>query len=331
VPGGSSGGSAVAVAAGLCDLALGTDTGASIRLPAALNGIAGLRPTLGAVPNTGSMPVSPPYDVIGPMAYAVDDLARVLAVMGGYTLDDIFSRRPPRAMPKVTENLLDGLRIALPGGHFRAGVDGDAVAALETAAAVLEAQGARLIEAAMPLADEAQEHLNPIVYADAANFHRERLAHSPERFGHAVRERLQPGLTLPAIDYARGLRWIERFRLGLRKIFSKTADMVLLPAVPGPPPPVSAADDAIAVTAALSRFFWVAPAGGLPALALPCGFSAQGLPHGLQLLGPAWSDERLLMVGRRYQALTDWHRRRPEVAGEASSRPAQWRLVPGRW
>jgi aspartyl-tRNA(Asn)/glutamyl-tRNA(Gln) amidotransferase subunit A len=134
-----------------------------------------------------------------------------------------------------------------------------------------------------------------------------------------VRERLQPGLALPAIGYARGLRWIEHFRLVLRHFFDATADMVLLPAVTGPPPLITQAEDAIAVTAALSRFFWVAPAGGLPALALPCGFSAQGLPLGIQLLGPPWSDDRLLAVGRRYQALTDWHRCRPEVAGEASS------------
>ena len=318
VPGGSSGGSAVAVAAELCDAALGTDTGASIRLPAALNGIAGLRPTLGAVPNTGCMPVSPPHDVIGPVAYEVDLLGRAFAVMRGHDPRDPFSRRPPRARPGSAS--LAGLRIAMPGGYFRNGVDAEGIAALETAAKVLEAQGARLIEADLPSAAEAQDHLNPIVYADAANFHRERLAGSPETFGRAVRERLQPGLVLPAIDYARGLRWIEHFRLVLRHFFEETADMALLPAVTGPPPLISEAEDAIAVTAALSRFFWVAPAGGLPALALPCGFSARNLPLGLQLLGPPWSDDRLLAVGRRYQALTDWHRGRPELAAIAGRR-----------
>jgi len=317
VPGGSSGGSAVAVAAGLCDVALGTDTGASIRLPAALNGIAALRPTLGAVPNSGCMPVSPPHDVIGPMAYEVADLARVLEAIRGYEPSDPFSRQPPRSLEAlpVVDPPLAGLRVALAGGYFRDGVEADAMAAVEAAAKKLEAQGARLIDADIPLASEAQDHLNPIVYADAANFHRERLAHQPEIFGEAVRERLQPGLALPATDYARGLRWIEHFRLVMRGFYEDVADVALLPAVTGPPPLISDREDAIAVTASLSRFFWVAPAGGLPALALPCGFSNQGFPLGLQLLGAPWSDDRLLAIGRRYQAVTDWHRSRPDLAG----------------
>jgi aspartyl-tRNA(Asn)/glutamyl-tRNA(Gln) amidotransferase subunit A len=180
---------------------------------------------------------------------------------------------------------------------------------------VLEAQDAVLLDADLPMADQAQEHLNPIIYADAASFHRERLEQRPELFGRAVRERLQPGLALPAVDYARGLRWIERFRLAVRRFFDEVADVVLLPSVTGPPPRVEAQEDAIAVTAALSRFFWVAPAGAMPALALPCGFSAQRLPIGMQLLGPPWSDDRLLAIGRAYQAVTEWHRRRPRLTG----------------
>jgi aspartyl-tRNA(Asn)/glutamyl-tRNA(Gln) amidotransferase subunit A len=314
VPGGSSGGSAVAVAAGLCDVALGTDTGASIRLPAALNGVAGLRPTLGAVPNLGCMPVSPPHDVIGPLAYEVADLARVLQVIRGYEPGDPFSRPVPAPLPaSAAAKPLSDLRIALPGGYFRDGVDAEVVAALEAAARVLEAQGARLIDVDLPMASEAQDHLNPIVYADAANFHRERLARSPERFGRTVRERLQPGLALRAVDCARGLRWIETFRLVLQRFFAEVADAVLLPAVTGPAPLIADDEDAIAPTASLSRFFWVAPAGGLPALALPCGFSDLNLPLGLQLLGAPWSDDRLLEIGRRYQTVTDWHRRLPRL------------------
>jgi aspartyl-tRNA(Asn)/glutamyl-tRNA(Gln) amidotransferase subunit A len=187
------------------------------------------------------------------------------------------------------------------------------------AAKALERQGARLIAADLPMASEAQDHLNPIIYADAASFHRERLEHSPATFGRAVRERLQPGLALAAVDYAQGLRWIERFRLVLQRFFAEVADVVLLPAVSGPPPLIGAAEDAIAVTATLSRFFWLAPAGGLPALALPCGFSEQRFPLGLQLLGPPWSDDRLLAIGRRYQAVTDWHRRRPDLSDIATS------------
>ena len=320
VPGGSSGGSAVAVAAGLCDAALGTDTGASIRLPAALTGVSGLRPTLGAVPNLGCMPVSPPHDVIGPMARSVDDLERVFGVIEGFDQQDPFSKQRPPSSTGNDDDQLSGLRIAVPGGYFRDGVDPSIVEALEAAARLFERCGARLLDNVVPMAEAAQDHLNPIIYADAANFHRDRLRTHPERFGRAVYERLQPGLELRATDYACGLRWIESFRRQIASWFEATADAILLPATLGPAPPIAASDDAVAATAALSRFFWIAPAGGLPALALPCGFSGDGLPLGMQLLGPAWREPLLFRLGRCYQRRTDWHRRQPPlvVAGAAS-------------
>jgi aspartyl-tRNA(Asn)/glutamyl-tRNA(Gln) amidotransferase subunit A len=311
VPGGSSGGSAVAVAAGLCDLALGTDTGASIRLPAALTGVAGLRPTPGAVSSRGCMPVSPPHDVIGPLAPSVADLARAFGVLDGFDPDDPLSRQRPAG---TTQAGTDPLRIAVPAGYFRDGLEPEALAALEAAAGEFEQGGSRLVAGDLPLAAEAQAHLNPIVDADAADFHRERLRAAPERCGPAVYERRQPGLALPATDYARGLRWIERFRHRLTGFFAETADALLRPATQGAAPPIAASGDAIAATAALSRFFWVAPAGGVPALALPCGFTASGLPLGLQLLAPPWREDRLFKLGRAYQRRTDWHRRRPPHA-----------------
>ena len=315
VPGGSSGGSAVAVAADLCEVALGTDTGASIRLPAALTGITGLRPTPGAVSGRGCMPVSPPHDVIGPLARSVADVERTFRAIEGLDPEDPYSRARPAGTlrPAAAGGRRGGLRVALPGGYVRDGVKPAAVEALAAAARVLEGCGARLIEGDLPLAAEAQDHLNPIIYADAADFHRERLRTAPERFGRAVYERLQPGLELRAIDYARGLRWLERFRHELARFLDDTADALLLPATQGPAPPIAASGDAIAATAGLSRFFWVAPAGGLPALALPCGFSAEGLPLGLQLLAPPWREDLLVRLGTRYQERTEWHLRRPAL------------------
>lgn len=319
VPGGSSGGSAVAVAAGFCDAALGTDTGASIRLPAALTGVSGLRPTLGAVSNLGCMPVSPPHDVIGPLARSVEEVERVFRAIEGFDPRDPFSKRRPPSPPS-DDGALAGLRLAVPGGYFRDGVDPAIVDAVEAAARELERCGARLLETEVPMAAAAQDHLNPIVYADAASFHQDRLRDHPERFGRAVYQRLQPGLALRAIDYARGLRWIEDFRHRLASWLEDTADAILIPATQAPAPPIAASDDAIAATAALSRFFWVAPAGGLPALALPCGFSTDGLPLGIQLLAPPWREDLLFRLGRCYQQRTDWHRRQPplDAAGYAS-------------
>jgi aspartyl-tRNA(Asn)/glutamyl-tRNA(Gln) amidotransferase subunit A len=314
LPRGSSGGSGVAVAAGMCDVALGSDTGGSIRMPASLNGICGLRPTAGAVPNRGSFPVSPPYDTIGPMARRVFDVARVYAAIAGPDASDPTSA--PDAPPDVLGRLADGiegLRILMPSRFFAADAELEVAAAVRQAAEVLAGLGAQVDDGDLPGAEAAQSHLMPIIYADAAAYHRERLEREPGRFGRDVRARLQPGLELRAIDYARSLRWLEGWRQQVAQLFRQRCDLVLTPTMPCTAPPIEPGDDVIAVSTQLSRFTWVWPAAGAPALSVPCGFDAHDLPIGMQLAGPRWSEPLLLRVGHAYQSVTDWHLRRPAL------------------
>ena len=312
LPGGSSGGSGVAVAAGMCEVALGSDTGGSIRMPAALNGICGLRPTAGAVPNRGSFPVSPPYDTIGPMARRVFDVARVYAAIAGPDARDPTSapNPPPDVLGRLAEPI-GGVRILVPARFFAAEAEPEVVAAVRQAAEVLAGLGAQVEEGELPGAEAAQAHLMPVIYADAADFHRERLERDPDRFGRDVRARLQPGLELRAIDYARALRWLEGWRRQIEQSFRQRCDLVLTPTMPCTAPPIEPDHDVIAVSTRLSRFTWVWPAAGVPALSVPCGFDADGLPIGMQLAGPRWSEPLLLRVGHAYQAATEWHLRRP--------------------
>ena len=314
LPGGSSGGSAVAVAAGMCDAALGTDTGGSIRMPAALNGICGLRPSAGAVPNRGSFPVSPPHDTIGPMARRITDLARVYAAIAGPDRDDPTSA--PKAPPDVLSTLaagIEGVRVLVPGRWIAAEADPEVASAIRAAAEVLAGCGAAIEEGDLPGLEAAQAHLMRIIYADAAAFHRERLERAPDRFGRDVLARLQPGLALSAIDYATSLRWLEGWRRHVERLFADRWDAVLTPTAPCAAPEIGADDDIIATTARLTRFTWPWPAARVPALSVPCGFDAQGLPIGMQLAGARWSEPLLLRLGHAYQEATEWHRRRPPL------------------
>jgi len=156
----------------------------------------------------------------------------------------------------------------------------------------------------------------PVVYADCAAYHRERLRTEPERFGAAVRTRLQPGLDLAAVDYAAALRWIEGWRREVARLFAERCELVLTPTMPYGAPPAAGIDDIIRFSEQLSRFTWVWSAAQVPALSVPCGFDGDGLPVGLQLAGPRWSEPLLLRAGHAYQGATDWHLRRPPAVDE---------------
>ena len=308
IPGGSSGGSAVAVAAGMAVGALGSDTGASIRMPAALTGITGLRPTWGSVSSAGVLPVSPPHDVVGPMARSAADVALILrAIVDGAA----FRRRrlDPDQFVTGLGGGVAGLTIAVPDDFFFAEADGAIAEAVLAAARVLERQGARLVRRSIPGAAEAQANLMPVLFADAASYHRERLEAEPGRFSAGVLHRLEPGLALRAVDYARHMRWLEAWRGRCGPFFSEV-DAVITPTVPVTAP--EAGDDLALseVTSRLSRFCWAWPAAGVPAISVPCGF-VDGLPAGLQIAAGRWQDGRVLRIAHAYQQATDWHRRRP--------------------
>jgi aspartyl-tRNA(Asn)/glutamyl-tRNA(Gln) amidotransferase subunit A len=313
IPGGSSGGSAVAVATGMCDAALGTDTGGSIRVPAALTGVVGLRPTVGRVSNRGVAPVAPQLDTVGPLARTVTDVARVYESIAGYDPDDGQSvDRPVESWCNALPRGISGLRIGLPTTYFFDEIDAEVADLVRAAAQVMGTLGGEL--RAVPIAGIAELHagLASFVPTNLAAYNRERLASTPEVFGPDVRKRISLGLKTTGMDYADWLRLIERWGLQVRRLF-ETVDVVLTPTVATPAPKVSASSDLIAATGALTRFTFVWSYAQLPALSVPCGFTRVGLPVGMQLIGPKWSEPRLLAVGSAYQEATDFHRRRPDA------------------
>lgn len=314
IPGGSSGGSAVAVAAGMAEAALGTDTGGSIRGPCSITGVTGLRPSVGAVPCTGIFPVSPPLDTCGPMARSAADVALVFAAIAGHDPADPFSeaREPPEAMRRLSAGVA-GLRVGIPRNHYFDGAPAAIAQAALDAARVLERLGARLEDIVVQGAEDAPANVQRIIFADASALHRGRLASDPGLFDPLVRERLQPGLALPATELADALRWRERFIHSTRRMLATDVDLVLSPMVATEVPRADDARGIVAVSAAIMRNAWGWAAAGVPALALPCGFSPDGMPIGLQLAAGHWRDDVVLRAGHAYQRCTDWHMRLPPL------------------
>ncbi|HEY7203398.1 MAG TPA: amidase [Methylomirabilota bacterium] len=320
VSGGSSSGSGAAVAAGLAAAALGTDTGGSIRLPAACCGLAGLKPTYGRVSRAGVMPLSWSYDHVGPLARTVGDAALLLGVIAGHDpLDATSSRQPVPDYLAALEGEVKGLRVGVAGGFYADGLDADVARAMAEAVLALKALGAAVEPVAVPdpgpLVAAAS---NVMVRAEAAAIHARILKDRPGELQPAVRDRLAPGLTVTAVEYLQGQRLRARLtREFIGDVFSRI-DVLATPTIPEPAPALAAAKaggtaDVIARMGRFSRLTRPFNALGLPALSLPCGASADGRPIALQLVGRPFDEATLLRVGRAYQSVTTWHRRRPAL------------------
>ncbi len=311
IPGGSSGGSAVAVAAGLTVGALGSDTGSSIRMPAALTGTTGFRPTGGSVSSAGVLPVSPPHDVVGPIGRSVADVARIQAAIVSPDQASRHGMAPTDLMTRLEEDIT-GLRLAVPEDFFFSEAEPVIAEIVLEAARILERRGARLVTKSISGAAEAQSNLMPLLFVDAADFHRERLEGSPEGFSVGVRTRLQPGLDMRAVDYAHRLRWLEDWQVRCEAFFRDEADAMITPTVPIVAPEVGDDSKLTEVSSRLSRFCWTWPAARTPALSVPCGFS-EGLPIGMQIAAGRWQDARVLTLGHAFQQVTGWHRMMPDL------------------
>jgi aspartyl-tRNA(Asn)/glutamyl-tRNA(Gln) amidotransferase subunit A len=307
IPGGSSGGSGAAVAAGMCDVALGTDTGGSVRIPASLCGVSGLRPTFGRVPNRGIFPVAASYDTCGPLARSVADVARAFRVAAGYDDEDPTSRdgEAASALP------VGRLRIGVPTAFFFDDVEPDVERAVRAVADALAALGARLVELELPGAAEVVAANAPVVLAEALSVHADRLDGQPELFGDDVRRRLELGRSVTGVEYALGVEERRRWRRTVARAWERV-DVVLSPATAIVAP--SAEGETLATTRELTRLTWPWSIAGGPALSVPCGFSGDGLPIVLQLAAAPWHEEIVLALGEAYQQVTDWHLREPPLS-----------------
>jgi aspartyl-tRNA(Asn)/glutamyl-tRNA(Gln) amidotransferase subunit A len=315
VAGGSSSGSAVAVAGGLCPAAIGSDTGGSIRIPAALCGITGLKPTYGRVSLYGAVPLSGTLDSIGPLARTVEDAALLTAAMAGPDPRDPATLAAPRGDLEAAlagEADIRGVRItALAPEAFPAYTLPDVIRAYEAAIATLRELGARVDVAPFPLDFEDMMARNGrIIAAEAYALHRAYIEDPSLDIDPWVRQRVLGGKAVSAADY------IDLLALRQRAIaqfahWMRDRDALLTPTLPITATPLADVDEA---TTPLATWTRTANYLGACALSLPAGFSAEGLPIGVQVTGAAFADAMLVRIGRAFQQATDWHRRRPELA-----------------
>ncbi len=310
MPGGSSSGSGAAVAAGLTVGALGTDTGGSIRLPAAFSGIAGLKPTYGRISRAGILPLSWTLDHAGPMARTVEDCAYLLQALAGHDPADPTSSRAP--VPDYVAALtrdVRGLRIGVPRAYFLADLDPDMAAAFDRALAVLGQLGATVRPVEIPSIETTSAGLL-ILLTEAFAYHEPNLRATPERYGDVLREKLLAGALFTGAEYVQAQRLRRRLCAEIDEVFT-TVDVLATPTTRGP---------ATAFTVVLDPTFGFPRYNtlpfnltGQPALAVPCGFSRTGLPLSLQLAGRAFEEATVLQVGHAYQTATEWHGRHPAL------------------
>jgi aspartyl-tRNA(Asn)/glutamyl-tRNA(Gln) amidotransferase subunit A len=313
VTGGSSSGSAAAVATGMCLATLGTDTGGSIRIPASLCGVVGLKPTYGRVSTRGVLPLSWNLDHIGPLTRTVRDAAMMLAAMGGFDLHDPASADMPLDDYLVhLEDDVRGWRMALAAGEYIEAADPQVLAGTAEAARVFTDLGAQVEKVDMSwLADLALAN-GRMVQADGAAFHRERLTEHPDWFGADVRDRLETGAALTSSDYALARRTQVEGRRRFEMFFKK-CDVLLLPTTPIPAPPIEGTH-AVEAARRLTRFTAPFNLAGLPALSVPCGFTDEKLPIGLQMISKHWGETKVLQAGHAFEQATQWHNRRPDIS-----------------
>lgn len=312
VTGGSSSGSAAAVAAGMCLATLGTDTGGSIRIPASLCGVVGLKPTYGRVSTLGVLPLSWNLDHIGPLTRTARDAAMMLAAMAGFDPNDPASADMPVNDYLVhLEDGVRGWRMALAAGEYVEASDPQVLAGVTEAARVFMDLGAQAEKVDMSwLADLALAN-GRMVQADGAAFHRERLTKRPDGFGADVRARLETGAALTSSDYALARRTQVEGRRRFEMFFEKF-DLLLLPTTPIPAPPIEGTQ-AVEAARQLTRFTAPFNLAGLPALSVPCGFTDEKLPIGLQMISKHWGEAKVLQAGHAFEQATPWHTRRPDI------------------
>ena len=328
IPGGSSGGSAVAVAMGMSLGAIGTDTGGSIRIPAACCGVTGLKPTYGRVSCHGVIPLSWSLDHVGPLARSAEDCAIIFDAIAGYDPRDPNSISGPPSGPTASliagpegrDTLsLQGLALGVPQEAFFAPLDPEVRAAWQAALLVLREEGAEVVDVELPLA--AIEVYRTIQKPEASLAHMQKgwLSERRDDYTALTLQRLLEGQQIPAVAYLHALHQRRIFSNSMRTVL-RQVDALVLPTLPIPAVLIEQANQEISIdgvaenaTTALLRLTMPFNLAGLPAISFPCGFTTNGLPVGLQVAGRPFEESTVLRIAHAYQQLTDWHRRESEV------------------
>ena len=318
VSGGSSGGSGSAAAAGQCTITTGSDTGGSIRIPAALCGIVGLKPTYGRVSRHGLTPLAWSMDHPGPMVRTVEDAAITMNVIAGHDPNDVASATLP--VPDFTAALtgeVRGLRIGVPRQYMEAPLDPEVRQAINEALEQMEKMGADVVEVEFPEFDHAAAISTTMLMAEASACFRDLLASDGNRLYEPVRLRLEAGLFISAVDYLRAQQARAVFDRAARRLL-EDVDLLAGPTEPVTAPPllqqqVLAGEHEVGTVAALTQYTRPYNITGFPAISVPCGFSSEGLPIGLQVAGRPFDEETVLRAAHAYEQSTNWHTRRPPV------------------
>lgn len=315
-PGGSSGGSGATVASAGAFMAMGSDTGGSIRIPAALCGTVGLKPTFGRVSRAGITSLSWGLDHAGPLTRTVEDAALSLQVLAGHDPRDPGSLDEP--VPDYSAGLRDGikgLRVGVPTNYFFDLIDSEVESVVRKAYEQLQALGAELVDVALPM----PEQIGPVEFAillpEASDYHRQMLRETPELYTDEVRILLEAGEFVPATTYIRAQRVRNLLQQEFRKLYD-AVDVIVAPSLPA----TAAVAGTESITwpdgseepliSAYTRFAVPGNVTGLPCLSVPCGFSSDGLPIGFQAIGRPLDEATILRLGAAYEAATDGHKRR---------------------
>ena len=318
VTGGSSGGSGASVASGQCMGAMGSDTGGSVRIPACLCGIVGLKPTFGRVSKYATFPLSWTLDTVGPMTRTVRDAALMLNAIAGHDhRDPSSSRRPVEDFTAMLGKDVAGVRIGIPRKFFFDILDAQVEDSVTQAARVLEGLGASVEEVSLPLAEQSQSISSAIIAAEGAEIHIDRLRQRASDIDSEARARLETGAMMPAIHYVKAQRARAALNQQVRQVMERV-DLLLTPTVPVGATKIGdstvsvggGAEPTLSLLSRLTRPFNLC---GVPTITLPCGLTSEGLPIGLQLAGRPFEEATVLRLAHAYEQATDWHTLRPPL------------------
>jgi aspartyl-tRNA(Asn)/glutamyl-tRNA(Gln) amidotransferase subunit A len=318
IPGGSSGGSGSAVAASMCVAATGTDTGGSIRVPAAMNGIVGLKPTFGRVSKYGVIVLSWSLDHAGPLTKTVEDAALMMNIVAGFDPQDATSVNVP--VPDYTKALKGGIskvRLGIPKENFLEPLDSDVSAAFNKAVEVLKGLGATIQEVSLPYVGLSSLAAVYILVSEASAYHERWFKTKANLYTPEVSGYIKLGNLMVAAHYIKAQRIrsliCKDFDLALKKV-----DALITPTLPITAPKVG--ENVVTVGTAKApindvcgRNMYPLSMSGLPAISLPCGFSQGGLPIGLQIIGRPFDESGIIRIANNYEKNTDWHLRRPSL------------------
>jgi aspartyl-tRNA(Asn)/glutamyl-tRNA(Gln) amidotransferase subunit A len=320
ISGGSSSGSAAAIAAGLCAGSVGTDTGGSIRVPSALCGTVGLKPTFGRVSVFGVMPLSPSLDHVGPIARSVSDAAILLGLIAGRdALDATSSTKPVEDFRRALRKPIRKFRLGRPRELYWEKLDPEVRRAAETAVRDMEKRGAVVREVSIPHLKESLTAATDISAAEIFHVHNA-AGYFPARasdYGESVRQRIAAGENVPAHRYLAGFD-VKKHLLSEFDAAFKEVDAIVAPTLPVTAPPIGAEfmqidGEQFGVRPAIVGHSRPGNFTGLPVISIPCGFTRDGLPVGLQLIGRAFDEATLLRIAFSYERANDWRARRPSI------------------